>query len=218
MSKRTIFVIAAVVIGLVAWWNYHHGSSSNPSQGGATGGPSGRRGGGAAGGGAVSVVAGKVEQKDVPIYLDGLGTVQAFNTVTVHTRVDGELQQVLFTEGQDVKKGDLLAVIDPRPFQEALDQAVGKKAQDEAQRANAKANLVRNTDLLAKKVLDQQDFDASKYQTGQFEAAVQSDQAAIESAKTQLDMLGARDPFAGDELQRGHAGCLLEDTGEVKGT
>ena len=73
------------------------------------------------------VVAGKVEQKDTPIYLDGLGTVQAFNTVTVHTRVDGELQQVLFTEGQDVKTGDLLAVIDPRPFQAALDQAIAKK-------------------------------------------------------------------------------------------
>ena len=118
------------------------------------------------------VVAGKVEQKDTPIYLDGLGTVQAFNTVTVHTRVDGELQQVLFTEGQDVKTGDLLAVIDPRPFQAALDQAIAKKAQDEAQLANAKVTLARNTDLLKKKVIDQQDFDTSKYQGDQFQAAV----------------------------------------------
>jgi|SRR5262249_45778791 len=74
---------------------------------------SGRRGAGP--GRPVPVVAGKVEQKDMPIYLDGLGTVQAFNTVTVHTRVDGQLQQVLFSEGQDVKAGDLLAIVDPRP-------------------------------------------------------------------------------------------------------
>jgi len=155
------------------------------------------------------VVAGKAEQKDMPIYLDGLGTVQAFNTVTVHTRVDGELQQVLFTEGQDVKMGDLLAVIDPRPFQEALDQAIGKKAQDEAQRANAKANYTRNTALLNKKVIDQQDFDASKYQTGQFEAAVQSDQAAIESAKTQLDYTQIKSPIGG------RVGIRLVDVGNI---
>src|SRR4029077_43224 len=135
----------------------------------------------AAGAMSVPVVAGVVEQKDVPIFLDGLGTVQAFNTVTLHTRVDGALEQVLFNEGQDVKTGDVLAVIDPRPFQEALDQAIGKKGQDEAQRANAKANFARNTDLLQKKVIDPQDFDASKYQTGQFEAAVQADEAAIAS-------------------------------------
>ena len=155
------------------------------------------------------MVAGKAEQKDMPIYLDGLGTVQAFNTVTVHTRVDGELQQVLFTEGQDVKMGDLLAVIDPRPFQEALDQAIGKKAQDEAQRANAKANYTRNTALLNKKVIDQQDFDASKYQTGQFEAAVQSDQAAIESAKTQLDYTQIKSPIDG------RVGIRLVDVGNI---
>jgi multidrug efflux system membrane fusion protein len=155
------------------------------------------------------VVAGKAEQRDVPIYLDGLGTVQAFNTVTVHTRVDGELQQVLFTEGQDVKTGDLLAVIDPRPFQEALDQAIGKKAQDEAQRANAKANYARNTALLNKKVIDQQDFDASKYQTGQFEAAVQSDEAAIESAKTQLDYTQIKSPIDG------RVGIRLVDVGNI---
>src|SRR6476646_10047456 len=209
MSKRTIFVIAAAFIVLVAWWSFHHSSSSNQSPGNATGGSSGRRGGGAAGGGPVPVVAGKVEQKDTPIYLDGLGTVQAFNTVTVHKRVDGELQQVLFTEGQDVKTGDLLAVIDPRPFQAALDQAIGKKAQDEAQLGNAKANYTRNTALLNKKVIDQQDFDASKYQTGQFEAAVQSDQAAIESAKTQLDYTQIKSPIDG------RVGIRLVDVGNI---
>src|SRR6476659_11169044 len=153
MSKRVILGIIAAIVLLIAWWSFHHRASSDQTGSTAIAGTSGRRGAPRAGGGPVPVVAGKVEQKDTPIYLDGLGTVQAFNTVTVHTRVDGELQQVLFTEGQDVKMGDLLAVIDPRPFQEALDQAIGKKAQDEAQRANAKANYTRNTALLNKKVI-----------------------------------------------------------------
>src|ERR1700719_1886954 len=168
MSKRTIFIIIGIVLVVIGWWSCHR---SAPEQ--SAGGFSGRRGS-MSSGGPVPVVAGKAEQKDMPIYLDGLGTVQAFNTVTVHTRVDGELDKVLFTEGQDVKTGDLLAVIDPRPFQAALDQAIGKKAQDEAQLANARVTLARNTDLLNKKVLDQQDFDTSKYATDQFQAAVQA--------------------------------------------
>ena len=210
MSKRTIFVIGAalhpswspggVVITLVHLIN-HPGTPLADT--------SGRHGGGAAGGGPVPVVAGKVEQKDTPIYLDGLGTVQAFNTVTVHTRVDGELQKVLFTEGQDVKTGDLLAVIDPRPFQAALDQAIAKKAQDEAQLANAKVTLARNTDLLKKKVIDQQDFDTSKYQGDQFQAAVQADQAAIEAAKTQLDYTQIKSPIDG------RTGVRLVDVGNI---
>jgi multidrug efflux system membrane fusion protein len=193
---------------LTAWWSCHHRASSDQPGSTDTAGTSGRRGGPAAGG-AVPVVAGKAEEKDTPIYLDGLGTVQAFNTVTVHTRVDGELEKVLFTEGQDVKTGDLLAVIDPRPFQAALDQAIGKKAQDEAQLANAKVTLARNTNLLNKKVIDQQDFDTSKYQGDQFQAAVQADQAAIEAAKTQLDYTQIKSPIDG------RTGVRLVDVGNI---
>ena len=96
---------------------------------------------------AIPVSVAAAERRDVPIYLTGLGTVQAFNTVTVKTRVDGELIKVAFTEGQDVKAGDLLAQIDPRPFQAAYDQAVAKKVQDEANLANAKLDLQRFSDL-----------------------------------------------------------------------
>jgi RND family efflux transporter, MFP subunit len=209
MSRRLILGIIGALVVVIAWWSFHHSAASDPTGSTATAGTSGRRGGPRGGGGPVPVVAGKVEQKDTPIYLDGLGTVQAFNTVTVHTRVDGGLQQVLFTEGQDVKTGDLLAVIDPRPFQAALDQAIAKKAQDEAQLANAKATLARNTDLLKKKVIDQQDFDTSKYQGDQFQAAVQADQAAIEAAKTQLDYTQIKSPIDG------RTGVRLVDVGNI---
>jgi multidrug efflux system membrane fusion protein len=209
MSKRTLFVIAGVLLLLIAWWSCHHGSSSNQSQSTRSSGYSGQRGGGAAGGGPVPVIAGKVEQKDVPIYLDGLGTVQAFNTVTVRTRVDGELQQVLFAEGQNVNAGDLLGVIDPRPYQAALDQAVAKKAQDEAQLANAKIVLARNTDLLTRKVIAQQDFDTSKYQVDQFQAMVQGDQAAIDNAKTQVDYTQIKSPIDG------RTGVRIVDVGNI---
>jgi multidrug efflux system membrane fusion protein len=209
MSKRTLFVIAGVLLLLIAWWSCHHGSSSNQSQPTTTSEYSGQRGGGAAGSGPVPVVAGKVEQKDVPIYLDGLGIVQAFNTVTVHTRVDGELQQVLFAEGQNAKAGDLLAVIDPRPYQAALDQAIAKKAQDEAQLANTKIVLARNTDLLTRKVIAQQDFDTSKYQVDQFQAMVQGDQAAIDNAKTQVDYTQIRSPIDG------RTGVRIVDVGNI---
>jgi multidrug efflux system membrane fusion protein len=208
MSKRTILGIIGALVVVIVWWSCHHQASSDQSGSTATAGGSGRRGG-FGGSGPVPVVAGKVEQKDMPIYLDGLGTVQAFNTVTVHTRVDGQLDKVLFTEGQDVKAGDLLAVIDPRPYQAALDQAIGKKAQDEAQLANAKVTLARNTDLLKKKVIDQQDFDTSKYQGDQFQAAVQSDQGAIEAAKTNLDYTQIKSPIDG------RTGVRLVDVGNI---
>ena len=209
MSKRAILGIIGALVVLTAWWSCHHRASSDQPGSTDTAGTSGRRGGLGAGGGPVPVVAGRVERKDMPIYLDGLGTVQAFNTVTVHSRLDGELEKVLFTEGQDVKTGDLLAVIDPRPFQAALDQAIGKKAQDEAQLANAKVTLARNTNLLNKKVIDQQDFDTSRYQGDQFQAAVQADQAAIEAARTQLDYTQIKSPIDG------RTGVRLVDVGNI---
>ena len=211
MSKRFILGIIGALVLLIAWWSFHHrpaAAGSDPSGSTAAGGRSGRRGGLGAGG-PVPVVAGKVEQKDMPIYLDGLGTVQAFNTVTVHTRVDGQLDKVLFTEGQDVKAGDLLGVIDPRPYQAALDQAIAKKAQDEAQLANAKVTLARNTDLLNKKVIAQSDFDTSKYSVDQFQSAVQADQAAIESAHTNVDYTQIKSPIDG------RTGVRLVDVGNI---
>ena len=146
---------------------------------------------------AVPVVEGKVAQKDVPIYVDGLGTVQAFNTVTVHVRVDGELKKVAFVEGQDVHAGDLLAQIDPDPLQTALEQTVAKKAQDEAQLANAQLDLKRDTDLVAQKIATQQTYDTQKALVDQQAATVKADQAAIDSAKVQLDYATITSPLDG---------------------
>src|SRR6185369_14818743 len=107
----------------------------------------------------VPVVAGAVQQRDVPIYLEGLGTVQAFNTVTIRSRVDGQVIRIAFDEGQDVHEGDLLAQIDPAPYQAVVDQSVARKSADEAQLSVARVNLARDADLLTSKILSQQDYD-----------------------------------------------------------
>src|SRR5580692_3482187 len=145
----------------------------------------------------VPVVLGKVAQKNVPIYLDGLGTVQAYNTVTVHPQVPGQLKKVAYVEGQDVKAGDLLVQIDPAPYQAALDQAIGKEGSDEAQLANARVDLDREVALYAAKIDSQQVYATQKALVDQFEATVKADQAAIESAKVQLAYCTITSPLDG---------------------
>jgi len=145
----------------------------------------------------VPVVEGVVTTKNIPIYLDGLGTVQAFNTVTVHSRVDGQLVKVAFTEGKDVKTGDILAQIDPAPYQTQFDQTSAKQAQDEAQLANARVDLKRYADLLATESTTQQIYDTQKALIDQLAATVKADEAAIASAKVQLDYSTIRSPIDG---------------------
>lgn len=136
---------------------------------------------------AVPVTVADATYKDVPIYLDGLGTVQASDTTAVHTQVDGKLQSVDFVEGQGVHKGDVLAQIDPRLYQAALDQAKAKKAQDEAQLVSAKKDLERFQTLVGKGFETTQNLDHQIALVAQLQATIQADQAAIESAQTQLD-------------------------------
>jgi membrane fusion protein, multidrug efflux system len=136
-------------------------------------------------------------RRDVPIYANGLGTVQALNTVPVHSQVDGKLIQVLFTEGQHMKAGDVLAKIDPRLFQAALDQATAKKSQDEAQLVSAQKDLVRFTTLAVKSFETQQNVDQQQAKVDGFKAAIAADKAAIESAQTQLDYTTITAPIDG---------------------
>jgi len=158
---------------------------------------------------AIPVSIATVERRDVPIYLTGLGTVQAFNTVTVKTRVDGELVKVAFTEGQDVKAGDLLAQIDSRPFQATYDQVVAKKVQDEANLANARLDLQRFSDLATRNFAPKQQVDTQRATVAQLEAQIQGDQAAIDSAKTQLDYTTITSPLTG------RTGIRLVDQGNI---
>jgi multidrug efflux system membrane fusion protein len=158
---------------------------------------------------AIPVSVATARRRDVPVYLTGLGTVQAFNTVTVKTRVDGELTKVAFTEGQDVKAGDLLAQIDPRPFQAAYDQALAKKVQDEANLANAKLDLQRFADLATRNFAPKQQVDTQRAMVSQLEAQISGDQAAIDSAKTQLDYTTITSPITG------RTGIRLVDQGNI---
>ena len=152
---------------------------------------------GSADGDPIPVLATAATTQDVPVYLDALGTVQAFNTVTVKAMIDGPMLQVLFKEGQDVHAGDVLAKIDPRPYQAALDQAVAKKAQDEANLANARVDLVRYQKLAATAYTSAQTSDTQKSTVAQLVAQVQQDQAQIDTARTNLSYTTIASPIDG---------------------
>ena len=170
-----------------------------------------RRGGGRRGGldGPTPVLVAPVETADMPVTAEVLGTVQATNSVTVKSQVDGKLVELAFQDGQDVKAGDVLARIDPATFQAVYDQAVAKKAQDEATLANSQADLVRYTKLAATQYGSAQQADTQKAQVAQNRALLQQDQAAIDSAKTTLDFATIRAPISG------RTGIRLVDAGNI---
>jgi multidrug efflux system membrane fusion protein len=145
----------------------------------------------------VPVLAATPVIKDVPVYLDGVGTIKAMNTVTVRAQVDGKLLKVLFKEGQDVERGDVLAEIDPVLYKAQLDQAVAKKAQDEATLANARLDLVRYQQLAQTNAGSKQQADTQKALVAQYEAQVRSDQAAIDTAQATLGYTKVTAPLAG---------------------
>ena len=157
----------------------------------------------------IAVDTAAVTHADVPIYLTGLGTVQAFYTVTVTARVDGELQKIAFTEGQTVHKGDLLAQIDPRPNQAAYEQAVATKAKDAAQLMNAKRDLERYTILQPQDLASKQTVDTQRATVDQLGAQIQVDQALIDNARTQLDYTRITSPIDG------RTGIRLVDPGNI---
>lgn len=145
----------------------------------------------------VPVTAVTVTRRNVPIFLTGLGTVQAFNTVTVKPRVGGQIIDLPFVEGQELQQGAVVAHIDPRPYAAALRQAEGVTAKDEAQLANAELDLTRSTNLAQKGYATTQALDTQKALVAGFKAAIESDKAAVESAQTQFDYATVKSPIAG---------------------
>ena len=150
-----------------------------------------------------------VQQRDMPVFIKGLGTVTAFKTVTLRSRVDGELVKVAFTEGQIVREGDLLAEIDPRPFKAQLQQAEGMLAKDDAALQLAKFTLTRGQELLKRNSISQQEIDTETAQVQTMEGTVQTDQAMVATAKLQLTYCRIVAPVSG------RIGLRLVDQGNI---
>ena len=181
--------VAAVAVG--GWYLIHHFTAKNapPQQA------------------AIPVTPGTVTVKDVPVYVRGLGTVQAYNTVTIKSRVDGQITQVLFTEGQEVKANDPLFQIDPRPFQAALEQAQANLQKDQAQLQGAQRDLVRFGKLIEPGFQTRQSYEDQMATVGQMTGSTKADQALIDSSQLNLDYANVRSPITG------RTGARLVDIG-----
>ena len=158
---------------------------------------------------AVSVGVALVEQRDIPVYLTGLGSVTAFNTVAIKSRVDGQLVKVAFREGQEVRQGELLAVLDQRPFQVALEQAQATLFRDQAQLKNAQLDLERFKGLVSSGIVSRQQLDTQTALVGQLEGAVHADQAAVDNAKLNLVYTRIVAPISG------RIGLRMVDVGNI---
>ena len=213
-SRWWLWLLAVGVLLIGIW--YYRGSHNKTeaesknganAPGGAGGGKSGK--GGPGGAPIVPVVVATAQRGDLPVYFTGLGTVTAFNTVTVHSRVDGQLISVAFKEGQFVHQGEVLAQIDSRPFQVVLAQAEGALAKDQAQRKDAETNLERYKLLYGEGVIAKQQMDTQAAQVGQFDGSIKTDQATIDSAKLQLSYSRITAPISG------RVGLRLVDAGNM---
>ena len=192
-----VLIAGAVLVGLALM--IFGGNSQRQRTGGRFGNPDAP----------VPVLVADTRITDVPVYLDGVGTTRALNMVTVHSQVDGTLVSVNFREGQDVKAGDVLARIDSRTYQAQLDQAVAKKALDEAQLANARVDLERYTNLIKTNAINRQQLDTQRALVAQLEAQVRLDQGAINNAQTYVSYCTVTAPISG------RVGIRLVDEGNL---
>jgi multidrug efflux system membrane fusion protein len=204
-SRRGWLILAllAVVVGGVYWYFHSRGAQAN-----------GVGAGGADNGGfdpnaAVPVVVATAHRGDLPVYFNGLGTVTAFNTVTVRSRVDGQIVKINFTEGQFVKEGDALIEIDPRPYQVQLEQAEGQLAKDQAQLKDMQVDYERYQLLFKEGVIPKQQLDTQQAQVGTYEGAIKADLGTIDNAKLQITYSHITAPISG------RVGLRLVDIGNI---
>jgi membrane fusion protein, multidrug efflux system len=199
VARKRVLVISTIVIAVAAvgwWYTVDHA-------------PAERAGGKGGGGAPVPVTIALTTKQDLPIYLTGLGTAQASFTVGIRPQVDGKLEQVLFKEGEQVRKGAVLAKIDPRLYQAALEQAKARKAQDEAMLVSAQKDLVRSRTLVDKNFQTQQVVDQQQSKVEQLIASMDADKAAIDTAQTNLDYTSVVAP------SDGRMGVRLIDPGNI---
>ena len=184
-SHRWVWIVALTAVIAVGFWYFRGSRTSTEAQGpggaGGAGKGQGRQGGGA-GGFVVPVVVATAQRGNLPVYFNGLGTVTAFNTVTVRSRVDGQITKINFQEGQFVHQGQDLVDIDSRPFQVQLEQAEGQLAKDQAQLRDVQVNYERFQLLYKEGVIPKQQVDTQGAQVGQFEGSIKGDQGAIRVA------------------------------------
>jgi multidrug efflux system membrane fusion protein len=209
-GHRWLWILALAVLVGVGFWYFRGPHASTEAQGpAAPGGASKGQGRQGAGGMVVPVVVATAQRGDLPVYFNGLGTVTAFNTVTVHSRVDGQITKINFQEGQFVHQGDSLLEIDARPYQVMLEQAEGQLAKDQAQLRDVQVNYERFQLLYKEGVIPKQQLDTQGAQVGQFEGSIKADQGLIDNAKLQLVYSRVTAPISG------RIGLRLVDIGNI---
>jgi membrane fusion protein, multidrug efflux system len=201
-----ILLLLAAVLGGVYWYFHYRSDQANGIGAAAA---NGRDSSGVPSNGPVPVIVATAHRGDLPVYFDGLGTVTAFNTVTVRSRVDGQIVKINFTEGQYVKEGDALIEIDPRPYQVQLEQAEGQLAKDQAQLKDVQVDYERYKLLFKDGVIPQQQLDTQQAQVGTFEGAIKADVATIDNAKLQITYSHITAPIGG------RVGLRLVDIGNI---
>jgi multidrug efflux system membrane fusion protein len=202
-------IVLAIVVGAGVWYFKSKGSTEAQGPAGAPQGGKGGRPGQGMPGQAVPVVVAMAQRGDLPVYFNGLGTVTAFNTVTVRSRVDGQIVKINFTEGQTVHQGDALVEIDPRPYQVQLEQAEGQLAKDQAQLRDVQVDYERYQLLFKEGVIPKQQVDTQQAQVGQYQGAIRADQGTIDNAKLQIVYSHITAPITG------RVGLRLVDMGNI---
>ena len=203
LHSRWTLAAAVAVVALCGYFGWRHFYSADTG----TAGPGAANSSKAPA--TIPVTIAQAKKADFPVYLNGLGAVEPYQTVLIRSRVDGQVTKIAFKQGQMVKQGDLLVQIDPRPYQAALDQAVAKKAQDEATLKNAQLDLVRYTGLAKEDSVAAQKVDTQQATVNELIAQVKGDQASIDSAQTQVDYTTIRSPLTGK------TGFRLVDAGNI---